>query len=479
MARRTKIIATIGPACEDEATLRKMVRAGMDVARLSLAHGTLDEAAARLEAVRRTASEEGRVVGVLVDLPGPKIRMGSFGEQLVTLDEGSRIMLRIGNQASTASVLEVEYEGLLTDVEVGDRLTIGDGRAVVEIVEAGSDYLSARVAHGGELSGRPGLHIPADRLSLRAPTEHDLVALERFLELGVDMVALSFIRSAADLGRLPVEPHPKGPLVVAKIETRAAIDDLPAIIEASGAVMVARGDLGSECSIEELPILQKEIIRQCISLGRPAITATQMLESMIRAPEPTRAEASDVANAVWDGSSVLMLSGETAIGDDPVNVVATMARIAERADDEFDHRAWLTELAQMRLTDTGDPDSAITDAMTHSSARALTELGIGTIVCISGSGFTVRSMARFRPAARILGLSSDQRTVRQLALSWGTEPLHLPEDGDIEQRVSAALEMARDQGYLAVDELVAVLAGTDVRSRSTNVLRIERVATPN
>jgi len=479
MARRTKIIATVGPACEDDATLRKMVRAGMDVARLSLAHGTLDEAALRLEAVRRMAAEEGRVVGVMVDLPGPKIRVGSFGEQSVILAEGSTVELRIGSQASTASVLEVDYEGLLTDVEVGDRLTIGDGRAVVEIVDAGPDYLSARVAHGGPLSGRPGLHIPADHLALRAPTDDDLVALERFLELDVDMVALSFVRSADDLARLPVDPYPQGPLVVAKIETRAAIDDLPAIIEASGAVMVARGDLGSECSIEELPILQKEIIRQCITLGRPAITATQMLESMVKAPEPTRAEASDVANAVWDGSSVLMLSGETAIGDDPVNVVATMARIAERADDEFDHRAWLTELAQMRLTDTGDPDTAITDAMTHASARALTELGIGTILCISGSGFTVRSMARFRPAARILGFSSNERTVRQLTLSWGTEPFHLSEDGDIERRVLAALNLARDQGHVAVDELVAVLAGTNVRSRSTNVLRVERVAAPD
>ena len=448
----------------------------MDVARLSLAHGTLDEAAGRFKAVRRTAAEEGRVVGVLVDLPGPKVRAGSFGEDPVVLLEGSTVELRIGNHSSTADVVEVDYEGLLTDVEVGDRLTVGDGRAVVEIVDSGIDFLSAHVAHGGELSGRPGIHIPADHLSLQAPTAQDLISLERFLELGVDMVALSFVRSASDLARLPVDPHPNGPLVVAKIETRAAIDDLPAIIEASGAVMVARGDLGSECSIEELPILQKEIIRQCISLGRPAITATQMLESMIRAPEPTRAEASDVANAVWDGSSVLMLSGETAVGHDPVNVVATMARIAERADQEFDHKAWLTELAQLRLTDTGDPDTSITDAMTHASARALTELEINTILCVSGSGFTVRSMARFRPEARILGLSSNERTVRQLALSWGTEPLHLLEDGDIEQRVLAALNLARDQGHVVVGELVAVLAGTDVRSRSTNVLRIERVA---
>ena len=263
--------------------------------------------------------------------------------------------------------------------------------------------------------------------------------------------------------------------VVAEIETRAAIENLPAIIEASGAVMVARGDLGSECSIEELPILQKEIIRQCIALGRPAITATQMLETMVANPEPTRAEASDVANAVWDGSSAVMLSGETAIGVNPVNVVATMSRIAERADDAFDHRGWMTELSDLRMTDTDDPDTSITDAMTQATARAVAELRIGTILCISGSGFTVRSMARFRPAARIIGLSSDERTVGQLTLSWGTQPIHLPEEGNLDDRVNAALEVARNRGAVAAGELVGVLAGTDVRSRSTNALRIERV----
>ncbi len=475
MARRTKIIATIGPASDDEATLRGLVRAGMDVARLGLAHNTIDEAAERMAAIRRIAALEGRYVGVLVDLPGPKIRAASFGEAPVAIAEDSVVDLRVGGTASDASTIEIDYEGLLADVEPGDRLSMGDGRVILEVAEAHGDRLAARVAHGGTLMGSPGLHIPSDRLSMRAPTPEDLEAVERFVELGVDLIAVSFVRSAEDLARVPVDPHPSGPIVVAKVETRAAIDDLPAIIEASGAVMVARGDLGSECSIEELPILQKEIIRQCIALGRPAITATQMLETMVSNPEPTRAEASDVANAVWDGSSAVMLSGETAVGIDPVNVVATMARIAERADEAFDHRGWTSELSELRMTDTDDPDTSITDAMTQATARAVDELGIGTILCISGSGFTVRSMARFRPSARILGLSADERTVRQLTLSWGTVPLHLPEEGDLDSRVSAALAVARDRGEVAAGELVGVLAGTDVRSRSTNALRIGRV----
>ena len=478
MGRRTKIVATVGPSSENEAVVREMLQAGMDVARLSLAHGTLDEAAGRLRLVRKVAKQEDREVGILVDLPGPKIRLANFGEHSVLLSEGSAIQLRVGNQISTSSVIEVDYEGLLNDVEVGDRLTIGDGRAVIEITDGDSEYLSASVVHGGSLTGCPGLHIPADRLSLHAPTEADLKALEYFLKLDIDMVALSFVRSADDLYRLPVDPHPQGPLVIAKIETRAAIENLSSIIEASGAVMVARGDLGSECSIEELPILQKEIIRQCIKLGRPAITATQMLESMILAPEPTRAEASDVANAVWDGSSALMLSGETAVGGDPANVVRTMARIAERADDEFDHSGWLAELSRTRFADKEDSDGSITDAMTHASARALNELGIKTILCVSGTGFTVRSMARFRPESQILGLSSNVKTLRQLTLSWGTKPIYMSEEGDLQQRVSAALDRARDLEWVAVDELVAVLAGTDSRSRFTNALRIERVAAP-
>ncbi|MBT5205579.1 MAG: pyruvate kinase [Acidimicrobiaceae bacterium] len=475
MARRTKIIATIGPASEDEVTIRGLIRAGMDVARLGLAHNTIDEAASRMANIRRIAALEGRYVGILVDLPGPKVRAAPFGAEPVALVEDTEVQLRVGNTGSNAFDIEVDYEGLLTDVEPGDRLSMGDGRVILEILDTIGDRLTARVAHGGVLNGSPGLHIPSDRLSMTAPTAEDLIAVERFLELSVDMIALSFVRSAEDLARLPVPPHPEGPIVVAKIETRAAIDDLPAIIAASGAVMVARGDLGSECNIEELPILQKEIIRQCIALGRPAITATQMLETMVTNPEPTRAEVSDVANAVWDGSSAVMLSGETAIGVDPVNVVQTMARIAERADRAFDHLAWMSELSDLRMTDTDDPDTSITDAMTQATARAIYELGIKTILCISGSGFTIRSMARFRPSARILGLSSNERTVRQLTLSWGTEPIHLPEQGDIGKRVTAALVAARDQGDVPAGELVGVLAGTDVNSRSTNVLRIERV----
>ena len=233
------------------------------------------------------------------------------------LDEGTIIRMEPGSEASTAEVVQVDYDDLISDVHHGDTLGFGDGAVVVEVVGNTGEALEARVIHGGEVMGRPGVHIPSDRLRIPTPTPHDLVMLDAFIEEGVDMVAVSFVRSAHDVRRVGVEPHPRGPLVIAKIETRAAVENLEGIVEASGAVMVARGDLGMEFPIEDLPHLQKEIIQRCISLGRPTITATQMLESMVHAPTPTRAEASDVANAVFDGSSALMLSGETAMGGGP------------------------------------------------------------------------------------------------------------------------------------------------------------------
>jgi len=475
MHRRTKIVATIGPSSEDEATLRAMSHAGMDVARIGLAHNTIDEGLERYHRIRSVAEEEGQRVGIFVDLPGPKVRAASFGEHGVDVPTGSSIELRIGSDVSTSSVIEVDYEGLTSDMQPGDRLTIGDGGAVLEITDKSGDKILADVVHGSRLQGRPGVHIPSDRLQIATPTPDDFLALDAFVEAGVDMVAISFVRSAHDIRRVGTEPHPRGPLVIAKIETRAAVENLPGIIEASGAVMVARGDLGNECSLEELPHLQKQIIRDCIAGGRPVITATQMLESMVTSPAPTRAEASDVANAVFDGSSALMLSGETAIGVDPVNVVRTMSRIARRADEEMDYGAWAERLAEMRMTKSDSASASVTDAMTMAAWRAAAELDIKSVLCISGSGFTVRSMARFRPEAEILGFSTSEATVQQLTLSWGTTPMLMQAGGSNEEMVTEAIRLAKQGGHVRAGELVGVLAGSDSRARATNVLRLERV----
>jgi pyruvate kinase len=475
VTRRTKIIATIGPASDSPAILQGLVEAGMDVARLGLAHDSMDTQVARIENIRKAAREVGRPVGVLADLPGPKVRAGAFGDDGVTVNEGDRLRMVPGSKASTAEVVEVDYEGLLSDVHPGDHLLFGDGVVVVEVADKDNDSLHIEVIHGGHLQGRPGVHIPSDRLRTSTPTPDDLRALDDLLEVGIDMVAVSFVRSAHDVRRVGVEPHPRGPLVVAKIETRAAVENLEGIIEASGAIMVARGDLGAELPIEDLPHLQKEIIQHCIRLGRPAITATQMLESMVHAPIPTRAEASDVANAVFDGSSALMLSGESAIGHDPVRAVRMMATIAERADDRFDHEGWMEDLRRAAISEPEAADRKVTDTMTMAAARTSEELGASAIICVSRSGFTVRTIARFRPRAQILGFSPDERTVRQLTMSWGATPILLDRITSNESVVRDAVEIARNQGLVRSGETVVVLAGTDENSRATDVLRVVRV----
>lgn len=473
MNRRTKIVATIGPASDSEATLRQLVNAGMDVARLGLAHGTLDESIERHRRIRKVAADAGRRIGILIDLPGPKIRAASFPEEGSDLVDGSTIRIVPGFDGSTGEVVEIEYADTLKDIRPGDLLPFGDGQVVVRVDEIGPDAATATVTTGGALKGRPGMRIPSERLSLPTPTADDLHKLDVFVEEGVDMVAVSYVRSAHDVRRVGTEPHPRGPLVVAKIETRAAIDNLAGIIDASAAIMVARGDLGTECDLAELPHLQKRIIAECIAGGLPVITATQMLDSMIHNPTPTRAEASDVANAVFDGTSAVMLSGETAIGDHPVAAVSTMARIAHRADEEFDYDGWAGRMAALRRKE-GD-GSAITDAMTLATWRAANQLSLSALVCISGSGFTVRSMARFRPHMPLLGMTTSERTAQQLTLSWGVTPVRIDPEWSYEFRVDKAVNHARDSGLLRTGDLIGVLAGMTGDSRATDVLRIMRV----
>lgn len=476
MARRTKIIASVGPACGDEATMRAMIDAGVDVWRLGLAHGTLDEQVDTFRQLRAVSEEAGRYIGILVDLPGPKVRCLPFGEGGCEVTQDAVIAVGIDGDASSADRLVVDYEGLLVDVAPGDHLSFGDGNVVLLVEDRGRNELKARVLHGGHLEGRPGLHIASEKLRIGTPTPHDLKLADTFIDLGTDMIAVSFVRSAHDMRRLGVEPVPRGPLLVAKIETKAAVENLEGIIEASSAVMVARGDLGAECDIEDLPHLQKRIIEACIVQGRPAITATQMLESLLHSPVPTRAEASDIANAVFDGTSAVMLSGETAIGHDPVNAVRTMARITGRADERFDYEAWWTKLTALRRRDDRAADyQMVTDGITQAASRLATELGAQAIVCLSRSGFTARSMARFRPSMPLLGLTPEPRTAMQLSLSWGTRPLVFGERMTPAESALEAVQAAARTGVVRSGDMVVVVSGSSPESHATDSLRAMRV----
>ena len=473
--RRTKIVATIGPASETPRSVADLMAAGMDVARLNLSHGSLEGALALYGRIRRTADEQRRQIGVLADLPGPKIRVAPCPRGGVVLEQDAEVILRPGSTSSDGRVLEVDYEGLLDDVQAGDRVGLADGQILIEISDVASAHLRGRVLHGGLLRGRPGFHVPADRLSIATPTPRDLRFAEAFVEAGVDFLGVSFVRGPEDLQALRAAVPAPGPLLVAKIETRMAVQNIDSIISATDAIMVARGDLGIEFPIEDLPHLQKDIIRRCIAGGRPAITATQMLESMIESPVPTRAEASDVANAVFDGSSAVMLSAETAIGAHPVTVVATMARIAQEADSRFDHARWAQNITKLRMINPTQASLSITDAITMAASRVVGEVDLAALVCVSGSGFTVRSMARFRPRVPVLGFSADPRTVRQLTLSWGVEPICLASEIAYEPRVADAVAAAVAGGHVSAGDLVAVLAGINPAMRSTDVLRLLRV----
>lgn len=474
MARRTKIIATIGPASEDADTLRAMIKAGMDVARIALAHTDLDVAIERHRRVREVAAELGANVGTLIDMPGSKTRIGRTAENRIELEAGARIRLAVGSEPSTTERIFVDYAHLVDDCRVGDQLTLG-GDVVISVKEIIGDEIVGRVESGGTLSGRTGCHIPFGTETFRpmSATDHD--ALAAFVAEGVDMVSLA-VNAGRDLRQLAVDPHPQGPMVVAKIATMAAVQNLPSIIEDAAGIMVARGSLGAESKLEDLPHVQKQVIRDCIAGGLPVITATQLLDSMVRAQAPTRAEATDIANAVFDGTSAVMLGAETAIGDHPALVIETMARVAERSDDQFDHHAWAARVAALRMAGGDHGETAITDAMTIAAARAAEESNIRALLCISGSGFTVRSMARFRPSAMVLGMSSEERTVRQLASSWGVTPLLFQAGtADYEERVRLAVNLAKRERYVASGDLIGVLAGISSIGRSTDTFRMMRV----
>jgi pyruvate kinase len=469
-------VATIGPASSEHGVLVELLRAGVDVVRLNLSHGPLEDHLARLAAVRAAAEEVRRPVAVLADLPGPKIRAGAFAPGGVDLVPGRPLRLVPGDGPSTAAVVTVPYETLCVDLQVDDRVVFGDGAIALGVVGVTDGGVDTLVLTGGRANGRPGVHLSSERLRLATPTAEDLVLADAMAAAGVEYLAVSFVRRGADVEAVRDVVGGRA-LLVAKIETRAAIDDLEAVLAASDAVMVARGDLGIDCPIEDVPHLQKAIVRRCVETGVPVITATQMLESMTIGPSPTRAEVSDVANAVFDGTDALMLSGETAIGIDPVEVVRTMSRIAARAEAEASYRRWAERLgrAGARADWRGD---VVTAAVTHAAWQAAHDTGAAAILCCTRSGRTARSMARFRPEARLIGLSPSESTLRSLSLSWGVEPLSVDTYASTDELVWFAVERAVERGLVHAGEIVLVLAGAPDRpsDAATDVMRIVTVS---
>ncbi len=479
MSRRTKIVATIGPASDRPGVLEAMVGAGMNAARLSLAHGSVEEALARLERVRSVTGGDA-LVGVLGDLPGPKIRAGAFPDGGVELAAGALLELVSGGdqQASGQGRITVDHPAALGALRADDRIALGDGAVELLVRRAGADRATAEVLSGGWVQGRPGLALPSGSLTIASPTPNDLRLLEALAEAQIDAVAISFVRSAADIERARSSLGEGGPMLIAKIETQEAVDALEDIIAVADGVMVARGDLGIRCRLEDVPHHQKRIIRTGVAYGRPVITATQMLESMVRAPAPTRAEVSDIANAVFDGTSALMLSGETAIGHDPAAAVRTMARVAERAEQEFDYGRWGRELGRQQIDEAhGAPArDRITAAISAAAWRAAGDAEVAAIIACTETGNTPRAISRFRPPMPLLAATPSPRTARQLSIAWGITPMLTGRHTTTDDIVWFAVKAAVDGGAVRSGDLVAVLVGSPSEPDAvTDTLRLVRV----
>jgi pyruvate kinase len=453
--RRTKIVATIGPASSSPAVLRQLIASGMNVARVTLAHGTLQSQKALVHAIRREADAIGIPVGILIDLPGPKVRTTALAGT-VELVGGKTITLVSGESApSTATRLEIDYPTLVEDLQIGDILAIGDGSVTLRIEDKSTNELTATILHGGQLTGRKGVRIPTGRFQAHVPTDEDRALIESFSKCPVDIIAISFVRTAADVLAVRDAVGPGGPWLMAKVETGAAVEHLTSIVQASDAIMVARGDLGTELPIEDVPHLQKQIIRETVRNGKPVLVATQMLESMVSAPGPTRAEATDVANAVMDQASAVMLSAETAIGHDPVLVVQTMDRIVRRSEMELTPARLQTFALENR--DLSD----INVATAHAAWQAAQDVSAKAILCCTRTGATARKMSSLRPLQPFYGLTADVRALHQLALCWGVQPLLMPRTGtSTEQVMVDAIASARGAGVVARGDVVVVLAGS-------------------
>jgi pyruvate kinase len=466
---RTKIVATLGPASSNREVLGDMVEAGLDVVRLNFSHGERADHVARFELVRSVAAELGHNLAVLIDLQGPKIRVGMVDDDGVKVDRGGEVVLVAGTDRCAEPDIPVVYPALAADVRPGDQILLDDGAIGLRVRDVQGERVRCQVERGGVVRSRKGVNLPGVAVSAASLTAKDRADLATAVEVGADYVALSFVRKPDDVADAKQAIADLGGdiPVVAKLERPEALDSLDEILEVADAVMVARGDLGVELAVEQVPPIQKGIIARANSLGVPVITATQMLESMVASPRPTRAEASDVANAIFDGTDAVMLSQETAIGQYPVEAVATMSRIAKEAEAT-------PYLSAPPPPAVGGLDVPAT--VCRAAVQIATDLGARAIVAFTESGASARYVSRFRPRVPIIGLTTSEAARRRMTLYWGVETA-APLDVGTEVRgmIDSADERIVKEGLLAPGDLVVVVAGSPGGRGGTNRVLVHRV----
>ncbi len=477
MDRRTKVVVTLGPASSSREVIRGLIEAGMDVARVNFSHGTHDEHRERIRLVREEAERAGRIVPILQDLQGPKIRLGPVEDGCVLIQGGRPLTLTTEPLAvSTAERAFVSYDDLAADVEPGGRILIDDGLIELEVKATNGTEVETEVVVGGPLRSHKGVNLPHIRTSRPSLTEKDIADLEFGLALNVSFIALSFVRTGSDVAALleRIGASGRDVSVVAKIEKPEALDHIDDILRRVDAIMVARGDLGIEMPMEEVPIVQKRLIRRCLEGAKPVITATQMLESMIDNPRPTRAEASDVANAVLDGSDAVMLSGETAAGKYPIRAVEAMVGIIRTA--EANRRklgGW--QAAQAVHLDEHDA-GRLTQAISYTAVQLAEEVGAVAIACLTHSGNTARAIARHRPSVPVFAFTDNQRAVSQLALVWGTQGIGIPFQHHTDDGVGTVRRLLTERGVARPGDRIVITAGLPLPAKGmTNMVHVSQV----
>ena len=462
--KKTKIVCTLGPASENEETLRELIKNGLNVCRLNFSHGSHEEHKGRMDLVKKLREELNMPTAILLDTKGPEIRTGKFDVPEVFLEEGQTFTITMKDVIGDKERCTVSYKGLANDVKPGDTILIDDGLVGLTVKEVNNDDIVCEVQNSGIVKNHKGVNVPGVKVNLPAITEKDRSDIEFGIEQGIDFIAASFVRKVSDvlaIREILEENNAEHIKIISKIENQEGVENLDEIIEVSDGIMVARGDLGVEIPTEEIPVVQKLMIKKCNEAGKPVITATQMLDSMIRNPRPTRAEVTDVANAIYDGTDAIMLSGETAAGKYPVEAVKTMATIAKRAEETMRNRR-----------DKINKSKNVTDAISYATCTTAMDLEARAILSSTASGHTARMVSKFRPDCPIVATTSNESVRRQLALTWGVLPLMREKSANIDQVIVNSIEAAKTAEYVNENDIVVITAGG---SETTNLIKVETV----
>ena len=469
--RKTKIVCTLGPATDNEEVLRQLIINGMNVARLNMSHGTHEEHRRRVNTVKRLREEMDVPIAILMDTKGPEIRTGQFKEK-VLLENGQKFVFSTQPRPGDSTGCSISFADLPKDVQIGTHILVDDGLIDTVVENVTDTDIECRVLNGGPISSYKGINVPGITLSMPYISEKDREDLAFCVEEDLDFIAASFVRSADDIVmiRNELESHNcRNIRIISKIENTDGVENIDDIIRVSDGIMVARGDLGVEIPMEDIPVLQKQLIHKAYAAGKQVITATQMLDSMMKNPRPTRAEATDVANAIYDGTSAIMLSGETAAGAYPIEAVKTMVRIAERAESEIDYVRQLEHWE-------GETSKDVTSAISHATCTTAHDLGAVAIMTVSKTGLTARSISKFRPACPIISGTTDPKVLNQMSLSWGVVPIMLEEKTSTDDLFEHVVATAESRGLVSAGDIAVITAGIPLGiSGTTNMLKVHLV----